>query len=260
MKSISYPSPRALTVLFGLLVAVQGTVGHACEPSAFVVAVDVGHTHQAPGAISARGVPEFEFNRILAHQVVATLKGDGFTNAFLINGDGHIGSLTERTRQAASGNADLFLSIHHDSVQPHYLNTWTVQGRRERYSDRFKGYSLFVSAKNPRFDRSHQAAVEIGKAFRAAGLEPTGHHAEPIPGENRTLLNPTLGVYRFDDLVVLKGASTPAVLIEAGIIVNRREELALAGPIRQELIANGIAAAVRTLCRQSGEGESPVDN
>ena len=169
----------------------HATVVIACEPLTFVVAVDIGHTHRAPGATSARGVSELEFNRVLANKVVATLKADGFTNAFLINGDGRIGSLTERTRQAAAGHADLFLSIHHDSVQPHYLKSWAVNGRRARYCDQFSGYSLFVSAKNPQFDQSRRAAIEIGKAFRARGLEPTLHHAEPIRGENRPLLDPT---------------------------------------------------------------------
>jgi len=222
----------------------------ACEPSNFVVAVDVGHTRNSPGATSARGVSEFEFNRVLANELVAMLRADDFTKTFLINDDGEIGSLTERTRHALAGHTNLFLSIHHDSVQPHYLETWTFNGRRALYSDRFSGYSLFVSAKNPQFDQSRLAAVEIGKAFRARGLVPTLHHAEPIHGENRLLLDPTLGIYRFDDLVVLKRASMPAVLIEAGVIVNRDEELALAEPSRQQLIATAIAAAVRIYCRQ----------
>lgn len=245
-------SKISISAAFGLLVLIEihTTLVIACEPSTFVVAVDIGHTHMAPGATSARGVPEFEFNRVLANEVVSALNADGFTRAFLINGDGRIGSLIERTRLALSGDADLFLSVHHDSVQPHYLETWTVNGRRARYSDQFSGYSLFVSANNQQFDRSLRAAVEIGKAFRARGLEPTLHHAETIRGENRPLLNPALGIYRFDDLVVLKRTSMPAVLVEAGIIVNRDEERALAEPARQQLIAAGIAAAVRTFCRQ----------
>ena len=39
---------------------------------------------------------------------------------------------------------------------------------------------------------------------------PTFHHAEPIKGENRELVNRDLGIYRFDDLIVLKSAATPA--------------------------------------------------
>jgi N-acetylmuramoyl-L-alanine amidase len=246
LSKISISAALGLLVLAGI----HATVAIACEPSAFVVAVDIGHTRMAPGATSARGVPEFEFNRVLANEVVSALKADGFTGAFLINGDGRIGSLAERTRLALSGDADLFLSIHHDSVQPHYLETWTVNGRRARYSDRFSGYSLFVSANNRQFDRSLRAAVEIGKAFRARGLEPALHHAEPIRGENRPLLDPRLGIYRFDDLLVLERTSMPAVLVEAGIIVNRDEERALAEPARQRLIAVGIAAAIRTFCRR----------
>ncbi len=245
------------TSIIGLLslfvcFSAQAKAGQACDKSTFIIGVDIGHTEVAPGAISARGVPEFKFNRVLAKEIVAALKSKGFAKAFIINSDGRIGSLTERTREAAVANADLFLSIHHDSVQPHYLESWTFNDQDAHYYDRFSGYSLFVSAKNPQFDRSRRIAIEIGKAFRERGLEPSLHHAEPIPGENRLLLNPNLGVYLFDDLVVLKSAEIPAVLIEAGIIVNRNDEVVLAGPERQQVIAAGITSAIGAFCQQVG--------
>ena len=33
-----------------------------CDPASFRVIVDVGHTPESPGAISARGVDEYTFN------------------------------------------------------------------------------------------------------------------------------------------------------------------------------------------------------
>ena len=38
------------------------------------IAVDVGHTLEAPGATSARGRTELEFNRQLAEQLVVALR------------------------------------------------------------------------------------------------------------------------------------------------------------------------------------------
>ncbi|MDZ7852301.1 MAG: N-acetylmuramoyl-L-alanine amidase [Halomonas sp.] len=224
-----------------------------CDPSKFIIAVDIGHTLNSPGATSARGVTEFDFNHRLATLVVEQLQAHGFINTITINKKGDIGSLAERTKQAADSNANLFLSIHHDSVQPSYLKTWVFNGEKNLYSDIFSGYSLFVSSKNPKFDQSLRAAVAIGLALRKHGLNPTLHHAENIPGENRPLLNSNLGIYRFDDLVVLKSAIMPAVLLEAGVIVNRSEEVILAGEEHQQLVAISIVEAVRHFCNNTDE-------
>jgi hypothetical protein len=70
------------------------------------------------------------------------------------------------------------------------------------------------------------------------------HHAEPIPGENRPFADRINGVHYFDDLVVLKTATQPALLLEAGIIVHRAEELALQQSATRETMATAIAAAM----------------
>jgi len=46
----------------------------------------------------------------------------------------------------------------------------------------------------------------------------------------RELLDPTAGVYRYDQLIVLKSTQMPAFLFEAGSIVNRDEELVISTP------------------------------
>jgi len=47
-------------------------------------------------------------------------------------------------------------------------------------------------------------------------------------------------VHYYDNLIVLKTASTPAVLLEAGVIVNRDEELR----VQSEEVRRRIAASV----------------
>ena len=56
----------------------------------------------------------------------------------------------------------------------------------------------------------------MGSALIESGLKPALHHAEPIKGENRPLLDEHTGVYEYTDLVVLKAAEMPAILLECG--------------------------------------------
>jgi N-acetylmuramoyl-L-alanine amidase len=205
------------------------------------VAVDVGHTAASPGATSARGVPEFQFNLALSSALQISLAAKG-CQSMLINEAGALATLRERTAQA--GDAALFVSIHHDSVQPHYLQTWAFDGADRRYSDRFSGYSLFVSRDNPFPGKSLQCASAIGAALQAGGYRPSYYHAEPIAGENRPFADRVNGVHFYDQLVVLHTAKQPAVLIEAGVIVNREAEQMLAMPQTRERIAQAIAAGI----------------
>jgi len=43
------------------------------------------------------------------------------------------------------GGVDLFISIHHDDVQPVYYSKWDYNGKTYHFSDKFAGYSIFVS-------------------------------------------------------------------------------------------------------------------
>ena len=212
-----------------------------------IVALDAGHSLKRPGATSARGVPEFAFNQALATPVANALRAHGFALR-LIGVDGNMNDLRGRTSRAQG--AAFFLSIHHDSVQPQYLDNWMVDGVKRPYSDRFSGFSLFVSRANPDPEQSLACAVAIGARLRQTGFRPSLHHAEPIPGENRPLADRENGVYFFDDLVVLKTAAMPAVLIEAGIIVNRRDELRLQENETRHAIAQAIAKGLAA-CLQS---------
>jgi N-acetylmuramoyl-L-alanine amidase len=162
----------------------------------------------------------------------------------LIGEDGAMVELPKRTIAADMRGATFFLSIHHDSAQPRYFETWDWQGVERRFTDRFSGFSLFVSRKNPQPEASLYCARMIGSALKRAGLAFSSHHAENIPGENREWADQDVGVYYFDDLVVLKTAKIPAVLVEAGVIINRTEEKTAQEPAMRSTIA---AAIVRGL-------------
>jgi N-acetylmuramoyl-L-alanine amidase len=142
-----------------------------------------------------------------------------------------------RTRDAKG--ADLFLSIHHDSVREYLLPK----------ADRFSGFSLFVSRRNPDLLKSLACASAIGAQMRAAGFAPSRYHADRVLGENRPFADEANGVHFYDNLAVAHTARMPSVLFEAGVIVNRAEEAAMRDPGVRARIAAAVVTGVRNCLR-----------
>lgn len=221
-----------------------------CDPAKLRIAVDVGHTKESDGAMSARDVPEYSFNLNLARRVVEKLRSEGFAGTRLMITEGKARpSLIRRVATANGMKADIFLSIHHDSVPDKFKETWQFEGKKLEYSDRFSGHSLFVSKENPFFETSFNLARLIGRELKGKGLKYADQYASPIMGRYRhDLLDKDVGVYRYDHLVVLMRTEMPAVLLEAGSIINRDEEVQMASPERQDMITSSVASAFRKFC------------
>ena len=222
----------------------------ACDSAAFRVVVDVGHTAESPGAISARGVYEYEFNLRLATLIKQKLLAAGFAKTVLLVTDGPARkSLFARVGRANRLSADLFLSIHHDSVPDSFLETWEYEGQEHGFSDRFKGHSIFFSNENVDPDASLAFGQLLGEQLKARGLQYTPHYIEKFMGHRqRLLVDAKVGVYRYDQLIVLRTTQMPAVLLEAGSIINRAEELVMNSPERQSLIGAAVTDAVEGFC------------
>ncbi|WP_430641842.1 N-acetylmuramoyl-L-alanine amidase family protein [Bradyrhizobium macuxiense] len=221
-----------------------------CDPATFRLVLDVGHTAESEGAMSARNVAEFVFNLRLARLIEEKLKTEGFTETRLLVTEGKARpSLFKRVAAANGLDADLLLSIHHDSVPNKLLEDWEFEGKKSHYSDRFSGYSVFVSHDNPDFKTSLSFAELIGKELKADGLHYAEQYTQPIMGRDQhPLLDKETGVYSYDELIVLRKARMPAVLLEAGSIINRDEELEMDSPERQNMIGSAVVAAVKEFC------------
>jgi N-acetylmuramoyl-L-alanine amidase len=230
--------------------AAEEPVARKCDPSKFRIVVDVGHTAESEGAISARNVPEFDFNLRLARQIVEKLKSDGFAEARLLVTTGKARpSLGKRVGAANHLHADLFLSIHHDSVPDNMMESWEYEGKKSRFSDRFSGYGVFVSKSNPDFASSFHFAKLIGRRMHAEGFKFADQYTLPVMGKYRhDLLDREAGVYRYDHLIVLMKTDMPAALLEAGSISNRDEELQVASPERQTKTVGAVSDALREYC------------
>lgn len=221
-----------------------------CRPGDFRVVLDVGHTADVPGAISAHGIPEYVFNMRLAADVKDALVKAGFDRTVLLVTDqAPPRGLFERAWSANKLDADLFISIHHDSVPDYLLQTWEYAGHQEHYNDSFPGYAIFVSGENAERAASLAFGHLLGKALQAQGLAYTPHYTLPLMRHRRRqLIDADAGVYRYDALVVLQRTRMPAVLLEAGSIINRTEELDMATPERRNLISTAFVSAVTEFC------------
>jgi N-acetylmuramoyl-L-alanine amidase len=207
------------------------------------IAIDIGHSPRTTGSLSARGISEYQYNAIFSFKLLQALQQQGY-RAFILSQKNPEMTLLNRAR-LASIQANVLLSIHHDSVQPHYFKSWIYQQKQLRYSDNFQGHALFVSSQNPKFEQSQQLAKALGLALYQQGLRPTLHHNEKIAGENKALLNPALGIYRYDDLILLHHSKIPSVLLECGLIVNRAEELRLRTERAQQKMIRALIRGLR---------------
>jgi N-acetylmuramoyl-L-alanine amidase len=225
-------------------------VATACDPSKFRIVVDVGHTAESEGAISARNVAEFLFNLRLAKKVEEKLKAEGFPETRLLVTEGKArSSLVRRVNAASNLHANLFLSIHHDSVPDKFMESWEFEGKKSHFSDRFGGYSVFVSHDNGDFPTSLAFAELLAKQMKAKGLQYARQYSQPVMGHyQHPLLNKETGVYSYDKLIVLKTTRMPAVLLEAGSIINRDEELKMDSAEQRDITSSAVAAAAKEFC------------
>jgi N-acetylmuramoyl-L-alanine amidase len=233
----------------------------SCDRAHFRIVIDVGHTATNYGATSASGLPEFRFNLDLAEIVLWHLQHANFSQAEISVRQGSE-NLFGRARALNAANPSVVLSLHHDDVQNRYLKKWIVNGRTQHYTDSFFGYSIFVSERNIDFAASSKFATLIGQELRAQGYPFTMHHHENIPGENRPVLDSEVGVFRYDNLVVLHQVQAPAVLLEAAVITNRDDEERAQDSQYRHGIAEAVVAAVEKYCvwakASSHANKSPV--
>jgi N-acetylmuramoyl-L-alanine amidase len=217
-----------------------------CRAGDFKIAIDSGHTPNRPGAVSARGVPEYLFNQNIATLLYQKLLQDQrFKGSYLINEAGDDISLSARANLANRRGAALFVSIHHDSVEPKDLSHWLYQGKSMAYCDKFTGFSIFYSERNGSPLNSLIFAVVLGSEMLRHGFCPTLHHAEKFTGGDKELIDKTRGIYKYNRLVVLRSTDMPAVLLECGIIKNRDEEMQIRKAAYQHRIVEALVSAIK---------------
>ena len=108
----------------------------------------------------------------------------------------------------------------------------------------FHGEPGVISASGiPEFEFNLKLALQTKKELEERGL------AVRMIGENRPFADERNGVHFYDNLGVGKTALMPSVLVEAGVIVNRKEEVRMLDPQVRALVARSIAQGAAACLR-----------
>lgn len=232
---------RSGTVLLAALL-LQAALAFGARP---LIVLDAGHTPHNGGAMGLHGIREVVYNDRFTARLATALQAAAFDVVLTRQAEDSL-ELIERAQLANQHPDGLFLAIHHDSAQSVFLKQRSAeQGGGFQTRRPIAGHSLFVSRRNAQFAASLHLAQLLGRELRALGRPPTLHHAEDIAGERRELLDRTLGIYRFDDLVVLARTTIPAVLLEVGVIVDADDEAYVSQEKNQRAMCRAIVKALQ---------------
>lgn len=168
------------------------------------VVVDAGHGGADPGTSGSTGAHEKTTTLIIAQLLEQKLRDSGYNVIMTRHRDEYIG-LQERTEIANEAMADLFVSIHHNSM----ANNPVPNGIGTYY------YRNYVS----------EETVTAASSIQQAVIKATGR-------SNRKII--PAGFY------VLRETLMPAVLIELGFMSNPEEEQLILNSKFQEQSAEGI--------------------
>ena len=133
------------------------------------------------------------------------------------------------------------------------------EGKKSSFNDFFGGYSVFVSQRNPRYAASLKFAKLLGNQMAARELQFARQYDQWFMGKyRRELLDIDAGVYRYDELIVLRMTQMPAVLLESGSIIHRDEELVMASDDHKNKVSAAVASAAVEYCETRGPAPPQV--
>jgi N-acetylmuramoyl-L-alanine amidase len=246
---------RAATVLNQITrISPQGGVGvAAAKPSApalktlppekptakkvsgrkIIVAIDPGHGGIDPGAISAGGIYEKNITLMAAQQLKQKLEATGRYRAVLTRTRDTSLVLRQRIEIARHAPADVFVSLHADSIRDRSIRGLSVYTLSEKASD---------AEAEALADRENKADLIIGMDLTKESQEVrnilidlaqresmnlAARLASSLIDELKREVTLLRNAHRFAGFAVLKAPDIPSVLIEMGYLSNREDQNAL---------------------------------
>ena len=221
-----------------------------------VVVIDPGHGGIDPGAIGPSGIAEKNITLAAARAIKAGMDRTGRYKVLLTRNRDMFIQLRDRVAIARDKGAELFISLHADTIRNKNVRGLSVYTLSERASD--KEAAALAERENKAdliagIDLSGQAPgvtdilidlaqrETMNESARAAGFLVT-----ELKRVTRLLRN----THRFAGFAVLKAPDVPSLLIEMGFLSNARDERSLrSAKYRRRLAGAAIKAIDRFFAR-----------
>jgi N-acetylmuramoyl-L-alanine amidase len=216
-----------------------------------VVAVDAGHGGEDPGASGPAGTHEKDVTLAIARSLAARLNARPGISAVLTRDSDRLIDLRERFERARNAHADLFVSIHADSVRDRGIAGASV------YTLSYHGASSEAAKRLA--DRENATVLKGGVALadvdpqvrsilldvaQSANMGASVEAADEVLGALDGVGAVRKRVVQHAGFVVLKSPDVPSMLVETAYISNPAEERKLRSAVYQERLAQAIESGV----------------
>jgi len=217
-----------------------------------VIAVDAGHGGQDPGAIGRGGTREKNVTLAIARKLAAAIEAEDGMRAVLIRDGDYFITLRGRVRKARELGADMFISVHADSVPNRTVSGSSVYvlslrgasdeasrwlAERENAADLLGGVSLD--------DKSDVLASVLLDVTQKEAVSNSVEAADSVLTSLRRVGSVHGRKVRHAGFMVLKSPDIPSMLVETAFISNVADERRLRDSAHQQRIAQAIHAGVR---------------
>ena len=195
-----------------------------------LVILDPGHGGQDPGAVGANGVHEKVVALAIAKELQKQLERSGDYRVKMTRSTDVFIRLRDRVRFARKHEADLFVSIHADSINKKGVRGASVYTLSEKASDRQtaalaarENLSDAIAGFDIEVEDDEVSNILVDLAMRDT-MNQSKFVANTFVDEFRSedvrlLENP----HRSAGFAVLKAADIPSILVETGFMSNKRE-------------------------------------
>ena len=217
-----------------------------------IVAVDAGHGGQDPGAIGHNGTREKDVTLAIARAVAERISSEPGMRAVLTRNRDEFLELRERIRRARVAKADMFVSIHADSIVDRAISGASVYVLSEKgatneaariLAERENAADLLGGVKLDGKDNT--LASVLLDLSNSANISASMTAAEGILSSLDGVGQVRKSQVQQAAFVVLKSPDIPSMLIETAYISNPVEELKLRTTRQQGKLADAIFLGVR---------------